>query len=78
MRVSASVLDIGSGLAGRPLITFGDGAKARGFHLAHRYKRQGRYTVTIRATDRAGNTTLVRRALRVAPRRPVAPALTEG
>ena len=65
MRVSASVLDPGSGLAGRPLISFGDGTHANGFHLAHRYKRKGRYVVTIRATDRAGNSALVRRALRV-------------
>ena len=41
VRVSASVLDSGSGLAGRPLITFGDGTRANGFHLAHRYKRRG-------------------------------------
>ena len=61
VRISASVLDSGSGLAGRPRITFGDGTRANGFHLAHLYKRTGRYTVTIRATDRAGNTALVRR-----------------
>ncbi len=66
---SASVLDSGSGLAGRPRITFGDGTHANGFHLAHRYKRKGRYTITIRATDRAGNSTLVRRT-RARARRP--------
>ena len=65
VRVSASVLDVGSGLAGRPRITFGDGTHANGFRLAHRYKRTGRYTLTIRATDRAGNSVSVRRALRV-------------
>ena len=67
VRVSASVLDVGSGLAGRPLVTFGDGAKARGFHLAHRYKRPGRYVVTIQCIDRAGNTSEARRAVRILP-----------
>jgi hypothetical protein len=65
VKVSASVLDVGSGLVARPLITFGDGAKGRGFHLAHRYKRPGRYVVSITATDRAGNSVLVRRGLRI-------------
>ncbi len=65
VRIQASVLDPGSGLAERPRITFGDGKAASGFRLAHRYTRAGRYTVTIRATDRAGNTAQVRRALRV-------------
>ena len=46
-------------------MTFGDGTKARGFHLAHRFKRPGRYLIKIRATDRAGNTSELRRALRV-------------
>ena len=54
VRVSASVLDVGSGLALRPLVTFGDGGKARGFHLAHRYRRPGRYLVTILCVDRRG------------------------
>jgi hypothetical protein len=65
VRVSASVLDSGSGLAGRPRFTFGDGTHANGFRLAHRYKRPGRYIISILATDRAGNSVLVRRALRV-------------
>jgi len=67
VRVSASVLDIGSGLAAKPLIRFGDGGKGRGFRLGHRYKRPGRYVVSILATDRAGNSTLVRRAIRIRP-----------
>ncbi|MDX6541121.1 MAG: hypothetical protein QOI71_2731 [Gaiellales bacterium] len=65
VRISASVRDAGSGLAGLPRIEFGDGAGGGGFRLAHRYRRAGRYVVTLRATDRAGNTTLARRALRV-------------
>ncbi len=65
VRISASVRDAGSGLAGRPRVEFGDGAGAYGFRLAHRYARAGRYIVSLRATDRAGNTTLVRRALQV-------------
>ncbi len=66
-RVWASVLDTGSGLAGRPRMRFGDGTHGDGFHLAHRYRRPGRYVVTIVAVDRAGNMAEVRRALRVAP-----------
>ena len=65
VRIWASVLDTGSGLASRPRIVFGDGRHASGFHLAHRYARAGRYVVTISATDRAGNTTLVRHAVRI-------------
>ncbi len=67
VRVSASVLDVGSGLVARPRIMFGDGSKANGFHLAHRYKRAGRYTVTIRCSDRAGNSITVRRTVRILP-----------
>ena len=65
VRISASVLDPGSGLAGRPRMTFGDGKGANGFRLAHRYARPGRYAVTIRAVDRAGNATEVRATLRI-------------
>ena len=65
VRISASVLDPGSGLAGRPRISFGDGKGANGFRLAHRYKRAGRYVIKIQAIDRAGNVSEVRRALRV-------------
>jgi hypothetical protein len=65
VRIAASVLDPGSGLARRPRISFGDGKGANGFRLAHRYKRAGRYVITIRAIDRAGNVSEVRRALRV-------------
>ena len=65
VRISASVLDTGSGLAGRPRMVFGDGTHASGFHLAHRYRRAGRYAVTITATDRAGNTTVARRFVRI-------------
>jgi hypothetical protein len=67
VHVSASVLDVGSGLAGRPRISFGDGATAYGFRLAHRYRRPGRYVIAIRATDRAGNASVVRRTLHVRP-----------
>jgi hypothetical protein len=59
------VLAGGCGRGARPLIAFGDGGKGRGFRLAHIYKRPGRYVVSMRATDRAGNTTLVRRAVRI-------------
>jgi hypothetical protein len=65
VHISASVRDVGSGLEGRPRIFFGDGKSAYGFRLAHLYKHVGRYVVTIRATDRAGNSARVRRSLRV-------------
>jgi hypothetical protein len=65
IRLSASVRDAGSGLAGRPRIEFGDGTHAYGFHLAHRYALPGRYVVQVRTADRAGNETIVRRAVRV-------------
>ncbi len=74
VRVSASVRDVGSGLAGRPRLAFGDGSKAVGFHLAHRYKRPGRYVVTFRCSDRAGNSVLLRRTVHVLP----APARPPG
>jgi len=64
-RIWVSVVDAGSGLAGRPRFSFGDGTGAYGFHLAHRYRRPGRYVVTIRASDRAGNSAVLRRVLRV-------------
>jgi hypothetical protein len=67
VRVSASVSDAGSGLARRPRVTFGDGAKAVGFHLAHRYKRPGRYVVAFACSDRAGNSVLVRKVVRILP-----------
>ena len=70
-RIWASVADAGSGLAGRPRFSFGDGTGAYGFHLAHRYRRAGRYVVTIRASDRAGNIAVLRRVLHV--RAPLAP-----
>jgi hypothetical protein len=67
VHVSASVLDVGSGLAARPLVTFGDGAKANGFHLAHIYRRPGRYAITVRCVDRAGNASVARRVVRILP-----------
>jgi hypothetical protein len=67
VRVSASVSDPGSGLARLPRVTFGDGSKATGFHLAHRYKRPGRYVVAFRCSDRAGNSVLVRKVVRITP-----------
>jgi hypothetical protein len=65
VRIAASVLDPGSGLAARPRISFGDGKHANGFRLAHRYARAGRYVIAISATDRAGNVSELRRALRI-------------
>jgi Subtilase family/PKD domain len=65
VRISASVRDSGSGLVAHPRMLFGDGKSARGFHLAHIYRRPGRYVVTITAVDRAGNAVTARRAVQV-------------
>ena len=65
VRFWVSVQDAVSRIAGRPLMTFGDGTRARGFHLAHRFKRPGRYIIKISASDRAGNSFQLRRVLRV-------------
>ena len=51
-------------------VSFGDGKRrarraAEPFVTRHRYARRGRYRVVVRARDRAGNRTTIRRKLRV-------------
>jgi hypothetical protein len=38
-------------------VSFGDGASARGYTVDHRFRR-GRWTVTVRVSDQAGNETV--------------------
>jgi hypothetical protein len=55
--VKVLVHDLGSGLrATTTKVSFGDGERARrGSRFIHRYRSPGRYTVTVRARDEAGN-----------------------
>ncbi len=47
-------------------VSFGDGARlARRARATHRYRRSGRFRVTVRVRDRAGNRAIVRRTARV-------------
>lgn len=60
LRVTATVADgslaapAGSGVR-TVEVSWGDGTRSTGRKLTHRYRRGGQYTVTVRATDRAGN-----------------------
>jgi hypothetical protein len=62
--VVARVIDTRSGSA-IPTISFGDGTSVQARTARHVYGRKGLYTITVRAADRAGNTTVARRTLRV-------------
>lgn len=60
----------------RVTLRFGDGSSKRAtlsgsgrFTVHHRYGRAGRYTLTVTAVDKAGNTTTTHRAVRVLRRR---------
>jgi hypothetical protein len=60
LRVTARVADgslaapTGSGVRTVEVL-WGDGRRSTGRKLTHRYRRGGEYTVTVRATDKAGN-----------------------
>ncbi|MFA9272541.1 MAG: PKD domain-containing protein, partial [Baekduiaceae bacterium] len=67
-RVSVRIADSGrSGLdRERSTVRWGDGADSAAANaVAHTYRRAGRFTVTVRVRDRAGNTRIVREAVRV-------------
>lgn len=53
-----------SGIA-TAVVQFGDGARAKGTHVSHVYRRPGSYTVRVVVTDRAGNVGSVRRHIHV-------------
>ncbi len=56
--------DSGAGITSRPRVSFGDGSHARGYEVGHRFRR-GRWTVTVRVTDPAGNETVRTRRIRL-------------
>lgn len=59
--ISVRAIDTVSG-SDTPTISFGDGGSETGRSARHAYRR-GRYTVTVRAPDKAGNVTTERRTL---------------
>ena len=64
-RVRLSVRDDTSHLAQKPRIRFGDGATAVGFRALHRYRRPGRYRISVSAVDRAGNVRAVEQIVQI-------------
>ena len=62
-------------LSGPPKITwsFGDGAEATGAQVRHQYAAAGTYTVTVTATDGAGEQSTATRVVEVAAPAPVTP-----
>ncbi len=66
-RVTVRAHDAGSGLkAAATKVSFGDGERARGgSRFAHSYRRPGRYTVVVRASDAVGNRTWRRFEVRI-------------
>jgi hypothetical protein len=64
--VTASASDRGSGVAGVPVVVFGDGSTANGSRVRHRFSRPGRYTLGVTSVDRVGNSTTARQSVRVA------------
>jgi PKD domain len=55
--MSASFVDLWSGLGEPPSWSFGDGAGGSGAQLSHTYSAPGAYTVTVTAHDGLGNAT---------------------
>ena len=54
-----------SGLAGKPRIDFGDGAKVTGLRASHSYRRAGAVTLRVTSADRAGNVAVYRKRLHI-------------
>jgi hypothetical protein len=65
LRATANTSDSGSGLAQPPSWTLGDGSSAVRMQVQHRYSHPGRYTLTVSASDRAGNSASASAAVRV-------------
>jgi PKD domain len=63
-RVEVRAIDTDSG-SQTPSISFGDGARTEGRRATHVYGRGGRYTITVRAADEAGNVATARRSVRI-------------
>jgi hypothetical protein len=71
-RVVAQAADRVAGLAGPTRVRFGDGGAAPA-PATHRYRRSGRFTLRVSATDRAGNQAVVTRPVKVVELRVRAP-----
>jgi PKD repeat protein len=48
-------------------VLWGDGTRSTGRKVTHRYRRGGEYTVTVRATDAAGNVGIFEQRVRISP-----------
>jgi hypothetical protein len=60
--VNVRLTDAGGVKASTVRVNFGDGQRARGrTRFTHRYRGAGTYTITVRAGDKLGNVTTVRR-----------------
>jgi len=70
LRVTATVADgaiaapAGSGVRTVEVL-WGDGTRSTGRNVRHRYRRGGQYTVTVRATDKAGNVGTFKQRVRI-------------
>jgi hypothetical protein len=66
LTVAAKVSDPvpGSGIR-RVVIAFGDGARTKSRTAKHVFRKRGRYTIRVSATDRAGNVTVVKRTVTI-------------
>jgi PKD domain-containing protein len=73
--MSASFVDLWSGLGEAPSWSFGDGASASGAQVSHAYAAPGVYTVTVTARDGLGNTTNSTYSITVNPGAPFSPPL---
>jgi hypothetical protein len=77
--MTMSATDLWSGLAtGQPVWSFGDGTSAPGSSVAHAYAKGGTYTVSLAATDGAGNASapMTRQIVVAAPAGPATPKTT--
>ncbi len=70
LRVTVTVADgsiaapAGSGVQTVEVL-WGDGSRSTGRTVSHRYRRGGQYTVTVRATDKAGNVGTFKERVRI-------------
>ncbi len=65
--MSASFVDLWSGLGEPPSWSFGDGTSASGAQVSHAYAASGVYTVTVTAHDGLGNATSSTYSITVTP-----------
>jgi hypothetical protein len=65
VRVRSTAVDRGPAGIDRLFVEFGDGKHSRRRSVTHRYRKRGRYTIKVRAYDKAGNVTAKRKHVRV-------------